>query len=111
MNVLENMVGHFEDQAIAEVEVPEWGTEEEPLVIYFKPFTLAEQKRLYSMAKDDNMEMLAYTLILKALNKEGEKLFGMGDKMTLMNQVDPYVLARVVNSITASSAVEDHLGN
>ena len=111
MSVIDNMVSHFTNKEISQVEVPEWGDGENPLVIYYKPFTLAEQKKLYSMAKDDNIEMLAYTLILKALDEDGSKLFNMGDKFKLMNQVDPYILAKVAGKITESDDLEDHLGN
>lgn len=111
MSVMENMMSHFSDKEISSIEVPEWGTDEKPLVIHYKPFTLAEQKKLYSMAKDDNIEMLAYTLILKALDEEGNKMFTMSDKRNLMNKVDPYILAKVAGHITDSESVEDHLGN
>jgi len=111
MSVIDNMVQHFSNKDIREVVIEEWGDGENPLIIFVTPFTLAEQKKLYSMAKDDNMEMLAYTLILKAKDQNGEPMFTMGDKATLMNNVDPFVLSRVVSEITDSNSVEDHLGN
>ena len=54
--------------------------------------------------------MLAYTLIFKALDSEGNKLFGLDDKHTLMNQVDPEVLTRVATEIHQTMSIED-LGN
>jgi len=111
MSVLDNMTAHFSAKEINSIDVPEWGDDENPLKVYYKPFTLAEQKKLYAMAKDDNIEMLAYTLILKALDSEGDKLFTMGDKFALMNKVDPYILAKVAGKITESDDIDDHLGN
>lgn len=111
MSVLDNMVAHFSEQEMKEIEVPEWGDEQGSLIIYTKPFTLKEQKRLTTLAKNDAIEMLAHTLIMKALNANGEKLFNLGDKTKLMNNVDPFILARVVAEITATDSIEDHLGN
>jgi hypothetical protein len=105
------MTQHFASQEVKVIEVPEWGEGGVSLQVYHKPFTLAEQKKLYSMSKDDNIEMLAHTLILKALDGDGKKLFTLADKVTLMHKVDPYVLARVAGEITAVDSVEDQLGN
>ena len=111
MSVLDNMTQHFSSQEVKVIEVPEWGEEGAPLQIYHKPFTLSEQKKLYSMSKEDNIEMLAYTLILKAIDENGEKLFTLADKPALMHKVDPYILARVAGEITSVASVEDQLGN
>ena len=111
MSVIDNMKAHFSDQEVKTIEVKEWGDDEGPLKIFVKPFTLAEQKKLYSMSKNDDMDMLAYTLIMKALDADGNKIFNLGDKQTILNQVDPFVLAYVVSNITQSTSVDDHLGN
>lgn len=111
MSVIDNMKTHFSNKDVRTIEVNEWGDGDNPLVIYVKPFTLAEQKKLYNMSQNDDMEMLAYTLIMKALDKEGEKIFNLGDKQDLLNNVDPFVLADVVSKITESTTVDDHLGN
>lgn len=81
--------------------MPEWGEEDTPLVIYSKPLTLQETTKLYRMAKDDDMTMLAYVLIFKALDEDGNKLFSLEDKTTLLNKVDRNVLIRVANEIMA----------
>jgi hypothetical protein len=40
-------------------------------------------------------------LIYKALDENGDKLFDLGDKNTLLNKVDRNVLIRVSNEIMA----------
>jgi hypothetical protein len=111
MNAIDQMKSHFAEQDVQTVEVPEWGTEDKPMLIYFKPFTLAEQKKLFKLAKNEDMDMMAYVLILKAMDKKGDKMFGIGDKRDLMNSVDPHVLSRVAGEISKTPTVDEFLGN
>ena len=47
------------------------------------------------LAKDDDVQLLAYVLIYKALDEAGEKLFTIADKQTLLERVDRDVLIRI----------------
>ena len=84
MSVLDNAKSHFESLETKAIEVEEWST-----VIYATPFTMGEKKKLWKHAKEDDIEFTVRTLILKALNKDGSKMFSIEDKITLMNHVDP----------------------
>lgn len=59
------------------------------------------------MAKEDDMAMLAYVLIYKALDENGDKIFTLEDKNTLLNKVDRNVLIRVSNEIMAEQPEEE----
>ena len=59
------------------------------------------------MAKEDDMAMLAYVLIYKALDENGDKIFSLEDKNTLLNKVDRNVLIRVSNEIMAEQPEEE----
>ena len=59
------------------------------------------------MAKEDDMAMLAYVLIYKALDENGEKIFSLEDKNILLNKVDRNVLIRVSNEIMAEQPEEE----
>jgi len=48
------------------------------------------------MSKGKDGEFVAYTIIRKCLDEDGKKLFTIGDKLKLMNNVDPDVLSRIV---------------
>lgn len=106
MSILDKAVEHFDSKETIEIDVPEWET-----VIYATPFTLAEQRKLYKFAKDDDMEFLVRAIILKAMDKDGEKIFDLSDKQKMMNRVDPKVLSRIATEMSASESVEDQLGN
>jgi hypothetical protein len=69
--------------------------------------TLAEMNKLQKLAKDDDLSLLAYTLIEKALDSEGDKIFSIGDKHDLMTKVDRNVLQRVVEAMMDSPSVEE----
>ena len=59
------------------------------------------------MSQSDDLTMMAYVLIYKALNSEGEKLFDIGDKNKLLNNVDREVLIRVAQEIMGQEPIEE----
>ena len=106
MGVLDNAKAHFDKLETKVIEVEEWDT-----VIYATPFTMGEKKKLWKHAKEDDIEFMVRTLLLKALNKDGEKMFDLSDKITLMNHVDPNVIVRVVGDISVVDTIEEMSGN
>lgn len=107
MKAIENAVKHFAEQDVKVIEVPEWGDEENPLKIYSKPLTLAETSKLYKMSKEDDLTMMAYVLIYKALDENGDKLFDLSDKNSLLNKVDREVLVNVAQQIMGQEPIEE----
>lgn len=107
MSVIDNAVKHFDAQDVRVTLVPEWGEEGEPLKIYSKPLTLSETSKLYKMSQNDDLTMMAYVLIYKALDGEGAKLFDIGDKNKLLNSVDREVLVRVAQEIMGQEPIEE----
>jgi len=107
MKVIDRAKAHFDNLDIKKISVPEWGDDQgNPLVIYSKPLTLQETSKLYRMAKEDDMAMLAYVLIYKALDENGDKIFSLEDKNTLLNKVDRNILVRVSNEIMTEQSEE-----
>lgn len=111
MGVLDRAVEHFDGLGTGSFEVPEWVEDGKPCVIYHTAFTVAEKKKLYKFAKEDDLEFLVRVVILKALDKNGEKLFDVGDKVTLMNRVSSDIIERVAGQLNSSPTMEDQLGN
>ena len=106
MGVLDNAKAHFDKLETKVIEVEEWDT-----VIYATPFTMGEKKKLWKHAKEDDIEFMVRTLLLKALDKDGEKMFDLSDKITLMNHVDPNVIVRVVGDISVADTIGEMSGN
>jgi hypothetical protein len=97
--VLEKATGHFRARIGGEmrkVHVPEWECD-----IYFKEAnTLKEESKLIELAQQGKtVEALVETLIMKARNQDGTKMFTVPDKVILMNEVDPSVVIRVVGEM------------
>jgi hypothetical protein len=102
--VLDTATGHFRSKISGEmkfVEVPEWETK-----IYFKnSVTLKEQSKLIELSSQGKtVEALVESLITKARNEDGSKMFSPMDKVVFMNEVDPDVIIRVVGEISSASA-------
>ena len=107
--VLDKATAHFREKISADmksIHVPEWETD-----VYFKTaITLKEQGKLVELASQGKtVEALVESLIVKARNKDGSKMFAMPDKITLLNEVDPAVIIRVVGEINEQSAEEADL--
>jgi hypothetical protein len=109
MNVLEKATAHFRsklDGSLQSVEVPEW----EATVYYRNTSTLREESTVLKLQQEGKtVEALVQSIINKALNADGTRMFAPAHKVTLMNEVDPQVvirLASVLNGVDDES-VED----
>jgi hypothetical protein len=107
MSVIDRVKDHFESKGIKKIEVAEWGEEGKPLVIYCKPFTLAEKRNLFKGAKQDDLGVLVDAIVLKAKDEEGNKLFKLDDKKVLLNNADPDIIAKVATDMLNSLDFEE----
>lgn len=105
MTVLDNATKHFRAKIsgnLKSIDVPEWETK-----IYFKDvITLKEQSKLVELTtQGKTVEALVETLITKARNEDGTRMFNPADKVVFMNEVDPAVLIRVVGDMNTAAEV------
>lgn len=100
MRTIEKARAHYQGKPVRKIEVPEWGDDSGPLIIYAHPFTLRDQGKLaqYSNASNSS-ESLADLLIMKAMDEKGDALFTIEDKHLLRTQVDASVVARIASEI------------
>lgn len=104
MSVLQNAQQHYKQQlagGLQTVEVPEWDA-----TVYFKPAaTFAQQSKIIELTqKGELVEAMVETLMQRALDADGNKMFKFADRVILMNQVDPEVIIRVVTAINNTKA-------
>jgi hypothetical protein len=97
--ILDKATTHFRNQISGEmksIEVKEWETK-----IYFKSTTsLREEGRVLELSQQGkSVEALVESLIIRARNEDGTKMFVPADKATLLNEVDPKILIRIVGEI------------
>ena len=101
-DILDKAKEHFKSIDRKIIEVPEWNQ-----TVYSKPLTLADKRKLTRTIKPDDVTLFADVLILKAEDKEGNKLYTLENKHTLMHSVDPEVVARVAQQILEVIPIED----
>ena len=109
MSVLDHARSHFENIGIQSIEVPEWKDEHgKPSIIYWNPINLYEKNILFK--KSGNMSdasILADIILMKSLDKDGNKIFKPEDKMALMYKVDSDVLAKISNAMVQNITPEE----
>lgn len=109
MSVLAKAREHYKSQLSGElqsIEVPEWET-----TVYYKSTSnfLQEQKIIKLHGEGKMVEALVETLIQKALDADGKKMFSSADRDIMLREVDPNVMIRVATAI--NSKEEQDLGN
>ena len=110
-DILANAKTHYRAQLtgnLKSIEVEEWGT-----TIYFKPaVTMAQQQKVIELHSAGKLtEALIETLMTRALDEEGNRLFGFGAKDQLMHEVDPQVIIKIVTIINQATEENTNLGN
>lgn len=99
--VLDKATAHFRNRisgSMKKISVPEWECD-----IYFKEAaSLKEEGKILELSQQGKtIEALVESLVVKARNEDGSKMFAMPDKVVLMNEVDPAVLIRVVGQMNS----------
>lgn len=94
------------NREVLSLVVDVWSTEEEEFRIFYKPSTLAEVAKINKHAKNE-AEVLVYTIIFKAMDEQGNKLFGLQDKQYLMREVPSNILADIVLQMGATQDSEE----
>jgi hypothetical protein len=107
MSVIDRVKEHFESQGVKTINVAEWGEEGQPLVIYSSPMSLNEKRNLFKGAKSDDLGVLVDAIMLKAKDKDGNKIFKLDDKQTLLNNADPEVIAKIATEMLNGISLED----
>ena len=107
--VLDKATSHFRTKLsgdMKKITVPEWECD-----IYFKQaLTLREQGKLVELASQGKqVEALVESLIVKARNIDGTKMFTFADKMILLNEVDPNVIIRIVTEINDANGEDQNM--
>mgnify|MGYP003628983743 FL=1 len=109
MSVIDIAKSHFENFGTQSVEVPEWKNEDgNPVILYWNPITLSEKNKLLKKSDTLNdVSLLADVLLMKALDKHGEKAFKAEDKLALMHKTDPDVLTRISTLMVQAPSIDE----
>lgn len=109
MSVIDIAKSHFENIGIQFIEIPEWKDEHgNPTVLYWNPINLSEKNILFKKSNNLNdVSILADIVVMKALDKDGNKIFKPEDKITLMYKVDSDILSRISTAMVQAINPEE----
>ena len=100
--LLEKIKNHFSSQERLHFYVPEWEQD-----IWCSPLSLREQDKINARSKESPFQLAVYALILKAEDEEGEKLFSLEDKVTLLNNVSFNTVESVISALFIKGGVDE----
>tara|TARA_Y100000114_G_C11561152_1_gene231866 strand:- start:243 stop:584 length:342 start_codon:yes stop_codon:yes gene_type:complete len=109
MSIIDRAKSHFEGLGVQSIEIEEWKDDDgRPTIVYWNPITLAEKKKLFANSNSLNdIGILADIVILKAMDKDGNKIFKSEDKFDILHNVDSDVLAKISTAmVQVTSAYE-----
>lgn len=107
MRVLDRAIAQFQNRPVFEIEVPEWGEGETPLIVYYKTPNAATLSRINREAKGDPIEIAARLVAERSLvDADGTKMFKPIDYKTLMVQADPAVFSRIAQKIMKDAKLD-----
>jgi hypothetical protein len=101
MRVIDRATAHYAAQERLIISVPEWGDESNPLEIHVFPMTMAEVNLMQKIAskKASNIEQAANIIVVKAKNKDGNRLFKVTERDKLMQESDYRIVSRIAEKI------------
>jgi len=98
------ITGHFKNKLggdLLKYKCEDWGID-----IYYKATSsLAVENRIMSLQQQNKTaEALIESIVSKALNKDGDKMFKTSDKATFLHEVDPQVIIKVATVLNNANA-------
>ena len=89
---------HFNSLETQVIEVPEWGLVGEKS-IYSKPFNMLEKQKIFKGATNTDLDVLIDVIIIKALTKDGDKMFNDTQKLAFRTKADTNIISDVATKI------------
>ena len=111
MSIIDAAKTHFRQKIGNElqcIDVQEWAENGEPGKIYFRPsINFLQQEKIMALADQDKKgEAIVESLIQRALDADGKRLFGSASRTELMRSVDPEIISRIVGEISGGDDFE-----
>ncbi len=100
-DIMANAKKHFRDQISGSlkgpIEVPEWGTDGQPVEVYYKAkINFNQMNEIVNLqANGKILESIVTSLIIRCLDEDGKPLFRKANKTEMMRGFDPDVMIRV----------------
>lgn len=99
--ILEKATAHFRNKisgSMRKIHVDEWDCD----IWVRNSSTLKEEAKILEFSQQGKtVEALVESIIAKARNEDGTKIFNMADKVTFMNEIDPAVIIKIASEINS----------
>lgn len=97
------------------IDVPEWGEDDSsPLKVFYGPFLAMEmdkvQRKHPNFLQNISLAGMVEIIVMKAEDKDGNKLFGLDDKPVLMRE-PMSLITRIAGAMMATDTVEEQEKN
>lgn len=96
---LEKISNHYKNAIAGEmvkIEVKEWDMD----IYCKKTYAFKDESRVIELqTQGKTVEALVESLVVKALDKDGKKIFNDADRINLMHEADPNVIIKVAGAI------------
>ena len=114
MTLAKRIAAKRADQQRGFSDVEEWGEADTPLRLYFAQVSARDiekiQRKHKNFLSEPSMSSMVEMIILKSEGEDGDKLFTLEDKVTLLGE-PVSVIAKVFGAIFDAASVEDHEKN
>lgn len=114
MSLAQRIAAKRAEQQRNVIEVPEWGEGDNPLRLYAGPVTVRDIEKVQRKYKDfltnTTMAAMVEMIIIKCEDENGEAVFSLEDKPTLMGE-PVSVIANIFGNVFNSDSIEDHEKN
>jgi hypothetical protein len=99
------------DGKLNSIEVSEWGENDVPLKVYWKPLiNFKSQEKIFQLVNaGKTSEAVCQTLITRALDENGNHLFQQNEMEKLMRFTDPNIISRIVGAMSPEDEDLDEL--
>ena len=108
---LGKMISEKRDRQRRVIEVPEWGDDDAPLLIYSSALTAGDlnkiQKKHKNFLNDMTIDGMVDLIIMKAQDVDGNKLFTLEDKIYLMGEQISIIINIAGGIIGGIDTIED----
>lgn len=108
MNLIDKISAKYAEKERGYIDIEEWGDEDAPLRIYFRPMTMKDLSELSKKYKGlEDPSAVVEILIRKAEDVDGKKMFTLEDKPKLLRLPDTNVIGRIAGAIAGAETVEE----
>lgn len=99
MNITDKIAKHYQSAIsgdLQKIRCEEWDTD-----IYFRrTYALRDESKVIELqSQGKTLEALVESIVQKARDKDGKRLFQDADRIKLMNEADPEVVLKVATAI------------